>query len=581
MRPQVQMVTQARNQSPLRLARGLMPLLIAAWAGAVGAQPALRVPPEADITRLRPPSLPLPGVPDYELRIITPEKSPVPRAVDELSFEVNRVEVKGSTLFSSAELQSLFAPVLGKRVGLSALRDVAESIEERYRSRGYFLVRVFVPPQTVKEGVFTVQVIEGFIEGAFAQGATPSLRARAERVLSSVVGKRPIALAELEQALLTLNDLPGLSGGGVLRPGGTLGGSELLVDLLDPPKAQHIVNVNNLASKLIGPLGVSLTSSFTEPGELPGRLTAGVSSSFDSKLWALNGSYSLAVGRLGTVATLGALKARAQPAGAVRASDLVSDSESLSARLRHPWLRTREQSVFLEAGLAVNRSETTGQSVLLDEGRHTTFDVAVSWVGSLVPQGQSQLRVGLAQGVGLLGAFKAGDPRALLLPDFDPGFRKTTVSFAHTQGLTANLSAVFSLQVQRSDDVLVSGEQISFGGAGIGRGYDAGAIAGRQGFGSSLELRWLVDSPDLGSLGPTGKMQLFAFIDAAEVDPANPAEDASGSSRLGSDGIGARFGNSWGWTVDMTFARARSSLRTTPADPRGNPRFLISATRVF
>ena len=43
-------------------------------------------------------------------------------------------------------------------------------------------------------------------------------------------------------------------------------------------------------------------------------------------------------------------------------------------------------------------------------------------------------------------------------------------------------------QAQWTNDKLLAGEQITFGGPAIGRGYDGGAIAGEMGFGLSVEL---------------------------------------------------------------------------------------------
>jgi len=44
------------------------------------------VPSQADITRLRPSTIPLPAMPQFDLRLETPEKSPIPRAVDIYDF---------------------------------------------------------------------------------------------------------------------------------------------------------------------------------------------------------------------------------------------------------------------------------------------------------------------------------------------------------------------------------------------------------------------------------------------------------------------------------------------------------------
>ena len=43
------------------------------------------LPGDADTSRLRPPRLPLPTTPKFDLRIESPEKSPVPKAVDDIT----------------------------------------------------------------------------------------------------------------------------------------------------------------------------------------------------------------------------------------------------------------------------------------------------------------------------------------------------------------------------------------------------------------------------------------------------------------------------------------------------------------
>ena len=58
--------------------------------------------------------------PSLDLRILTPEKAAVPRAVDELEFEVKQVEITGATFFPKTEVDAFFTPLLQKKIGLSA-----------------------------------------------------------------------------------------------------------------------------------------------------------------------------------------------------------------------------------------------------------------------------------------------------------------------------------------------------------------------------------------------------------------------------------------------------------------------------
>mgnify|MGYP000122170202 CR=1 FL=1 len=51
-----------------------------------------------------------------------------------------------------------------------------------------------------------------------------------------------------------------------------------------------------------------------------------------------------------------------------------------------------------------------------------------------------------------------------------------------------NSKLKISGQTQWTNDKLLAGEQITFGGPSIGRGYDGGVIAGDKGFGLSMEI---------------------------------------------------------------------------------------------
>ena len=72
-------------------------------------------------------------------------------------------------------------------------------------------------------------------------------------------------------------------------------------------------------------------------------------------------------------------------------------------------------------------------------------------------------------------------------------FTKFTGLVRYVGILPKGFSVVVTGQGQFSSAPLINGELISFGGVGIGRGYDPGAITGDHGLGGSGELRY--DAP--------------------------------------------------------------------------------------
>ena len=66
------------------------------------------LPGDADTSRLRPPRLPLPTTPKFDLRIESPEKSPVPKAVDDITFEVKAIDLDGAEYYKKVKLMKFF-----------------------------------------------------------------------------------------------------------------------------------------------------------------------------------------------------------------------------------------------------------------------------------------------------------------------------------------------------------------------------------------------------------------------------------------------------------------------------------------
>ena len=157
------------------------------------------------------------------------------------SFDVKEFIVEGVKQYQPSIIKLFFEPLVSKATTLSAIREAADKLEERYRKEGFFLVRVFIPPQQVKDGVFRLRVVEGFIDNVYAEGGTEAARQLIENMLAPLVNKQPIDLPSLERALLVLNDMPGVRGSGVLRQGGQLGASELVVSLSDLPRQSFVV----------------------------------------------------------------------------------------------------------------------------------------------------------------------------------------------------------------------------------------------------------------------------------------------------------------------------------------------------
>jgi hemolysin activation/secretion protein len=110
------------------------------------------------------------------------------------------------------------------------------AIEAEYRRNGYILVRAFVPPQRVADGIFTINVVEGFIANVAVEGGDEGTRQRIRGYVQPALDAKPLPILTIEQGLLLANDLPGVIASGLLRPSlDTPGASDLTVSVTQSP----------------------------------------------------------------------------------------------------------------------------------------------------------------------------------------------------------------------------------------------------------------------------------------------------------------------------------------------------------
>ena len=136
-------------------------------------------------------------------------------------------------------------------------------------------------------------------------------------------------------------------------------------------------------------------------------------------------------------------------------------------------------------------------------------------------------------------------------------------------------------QAQYARDILLSGDQTFFGGAGIGRGYDSGVLYGEHGFGALGELRWDHAKPTTLGLPENVTLQLFASYDFARATRlANPAtETPQSSGSIASTAIGFRIRTPKGLSIETMMANANTYIPSNDRKP--DPRLIFSFNKAF
>jgi hemolysin activation/secretion protein len=475
----------------------------------------------------------LPATPNFDFSIEAPRRSPVPRAVEELSFEVKDIRIAGSTVYSPEQLRPLYEPLVGHSVHLADIIAVADQIEGKYRADGYILTRAFVPPQSVSNGVFQINVVEGYIEAVSIEGGDEDARNRVRAIVAPVTASRPLQLKVIESALLLANQLPGTGASGLLRPSPTQpGASDLAVTVTAEPVSVVLSTDNR---------GTKLTSRWTQEADVAALvgddqivLTVSKAPRWDDR-HAFSGRYVHPVGTEGMTVSANFLTSDSSPRGpGAGGLQLPTKSRSMGGRAAYPLIVSRENLLAIDGGLTIQKSEVNEAGTLLrDDWR--TIDIAVAYQNVEFLDGVSNVSLDVAHGLSILGASSEHSSNATRTGG-QPDFTKFSTILRRTQPLWGSFSAAVTGIGQYSLNTLMLGEEVSYGGAvGVGRGYDPASLTGDSGAGGAFELRY----DDASPVPYVNNAQYYVFYDAARIwnhKAAPPNNDT-----LQSTGVGVRL----------------------------------------
>jgi hemolysin activation/secretion protein len=198
--------------------------LATAWAGMAWAQPA---PPPSQVA---PPVIApsAPSAPRISLPNV-PAGAAIPEAAKKLSFVLTGVDVEGEFDELAAARHQLTDPLIGKRITVAVVLDLADKVQQAYVRAGYVLVRVFVVPQELGQRArVKLRVIDGFVERIDVSGLSERVQRRVSAVIAPLLRKTHLQEAELERRLLIAGETAGLQLQATFAAGKEVGGTVLI-----------------------------------------------------------------------------------------------------------------------------------------------------------------------------------------------------------------------------------------------------------------------------------------------------------------------------------------------------------------
>jgi hemolysin activation/secretion protein len=493
-----------------------------------------------------------------------------PADLKKIRFILKKIDVKGSTVYSHNAFKRWQKRFLDKKVSLALIYRFAEKITTKYRNDGYLLSRAIVVPQKIKNGVVSIQIIEGYIGNLKIRGPVKGSKVFLKSYAQGLLRSSPLKAKDLERYLLLIDDLPGVSVESVLLPSKDEPGASELLLTLKHKDIDANAGIDNRGSKFNGP--IQLRGGVNSNSALGVYERIGVQTIFTSspdELFFFNGFGEVPISSEGTKLFVSGSFSKSEPGSSLKQFEVEGDSSSFTVRISHPFIRSRGKNLKAHFGFTSRNSETDllGTNITTDRLRILNMGMAYDFVDRY--RGVNLISANLAKGIDFLDATGPGSAN-LSRADGRSDFTKISGDILRLQQLGQGWSFLTGFSWQYAFDPLLSSEEFGLGGSQFVRAYDPSEVTGDQGVALKLELQKGIKT-DWSYLK---SFQAYLYFDHGTVLLRNPTSVEDDSSSLTSSGLGVRTNiNEW---LSGYFEAGLPMSRNVGTEGNKDPRFFFS-----
>lgn len=517
-----------------------------------------------------PPTAPAPAL-DIHAPGESSRSSPASPDAPRTAIALQGFLLDGNQAYDNATLQALLADLIGSEQDLDGLRAAAARITEHYQRGGYPLARAYLPAQEITGGIVRIRVLEGVYGQIILNNASRARDGALQPALDGLQSGQAVHGAQLDSALLRLNDIPGVTAKGTLRTGSATGSTDLVVNAEPGPWIAGSIDADNYGSAYTGEYRLSMAASINSPLTLGDQLDLRLLSSDRSQRY-YHADYSVPAGPWATRIGAGLSNMRYALGREFTYLQAHGRAETANAYLRQTLLRSR--AAIAQATLQYEHKRLQDDYDAVNVQRAHRIGL---WTAALSASGSDALLGGGRSAAYLAysrGNLRFGDA-SLRNQDrryqrAGGGFGVVNISLSRLQHIAGPFQFQGRVRAQWSSKNLNSAEKFSLGGPYGVRAFAPGAVSGDQGWQASGEWRYL----------PLPGLQLSAFLDVGSVQ-VNKRSWTSDRNRheLSAFGVGiAHSGRehlinlSAAWPLQQNVPRTKTDQE---------PRLWVQATRYF
>ena len=397
---------------------------------------------------------------------------------------IKTIKVEGATLIKEKDIQNITSQYEGKELSLSDMQKIADLITDEYRKKGYLTSRAYIPPQTIKEGVLVIRVIEGKTGSLKIEGNRYFRTSLLKKKLNVKPGK-PLDYSNLQRSLTYINEHPDRFARAVLRPGKEPGTTDIIIKVKDRLPIHVGFEYDNFGSRYIEKDRGSLVFEHNNLLGFDDKLYFKFQQSEAAALMLKQWRYSFPVNptlevggyflrsrlKLGQEFEDVEARGKATIAGLFLSKTLIDERNlDLSLNLGFDYKHIRNYLLGVESSRDEVRVLKTGLDV----------DFTDAW-------GRNIFTLELDAGIPRMwGALSAKDPASSRV-GAGGEFLKWTGNYFRLQPGPFSSSILWKNSFQLSGYSLVASEQFQIGGPATVRGYPPAEYSGDKGYCTSLE----------------------------------------------------------------------------------------------
>lgn len=442
----------------------------------------------------------------------------------------------GNTIYPSAAIAKVTERFLNRSIDFSELELAAVAVADFYRASGY-VVKTSLPPQDIKNGVVTIEIIEANFGRVRVDGVASKL-VETKSILDTIYAvQKPgekLNSNSIDRALALVSDLAGVQIQGRLSEGGLNGQTDLVVTLQDAPRLRVDVSADNSGARSTGKNRIAANLMVNSPLGMGDQFSINTLGTEGSQYIRLAQAVPVGYSGLRVGANTSHLnyKLISQDYSALQAKG-TADAYGFDAV--YPFVRTRQSN--LNGLIAVDRKHyvnQTNSTIASDyESRLLHLGINGSFADAYLGGGRTSM--GLTATKGSLDLSKSATQSADATTTQTAGtFNKLKYAFARDQEIGRGVSIYASLNGQSANKNLDSSEKFYLGGMYGVRAYPTSEGGGSQGQLANLELR--------GRLGASSTVTGFYDYGRVTVNTNNSYTGAPPLNKYALKGYGIAYG---------------------------------------